>query len=147
MDVIMMTSMDNLGQMGETVSVKRGYARNYLIPKGMAVTATEGNRKLVAEHMKLETKRDSLRKAGAEELASSLGEISCTLTVQAGDDEKLFGSVTARDIAEALKSENMAFEHRQIILDEPIKQLGVYSVPVKLHAEVEVMAKVWVVKS
>ena len=147
MDVILMTSMDNLGQMGETVSVKRGYARNYLIPQGKAVVATPGNSKLVAQHIKLETKRDSLRKVGAEELAASLGEISCTLSVQAGDDEKLFGSVTARDIAEALKVENVEFDHKQIVLDEPIKQLGVYSVPVKLHAEVEVMAKVWVVKT
>ena len=147
MDVILMTSIDSLGQMGETVSVKRGYARNFLIPQGMAVPATGGNNKLVAEHIKLETKRDSLRKAGAEELAASLGEISCTITVQAGEDDKLFGSVTARDIAEALQSENVELDHRQIILDEPIKQLGVYSVPVKLHAEVEVTAKVWVVKT
>ena len=147
MDLIMMKSIDDLGQMGDTISVKRGYARNYLIPKGIAVPANEGNSKMVADHMKLETKRDSLRKAGAEELAASLGEISCTISVQAGEDEKLFGSVTARDIAEALKSENTEFEHKQIVLEEPIKQLGVYSVPVKLHSEVEVMAKVWVVKT
>lgn len=147
MDMIMMKSVDDLGQIGETISVKRGYARNYLIPKGLAVPASEGNSKLVAEHMKLETKRDSLRKASAEEMAASMGEISCTITVQAGDDEKLFGSVTARDIADALKSENFEFERKQIVLDEPIKQLGVYSVPVKLHSEVEVTAKVWVVKT
>ena len=147
MDVILMTSMDDLGQMGQTVSVKRGYARNFLIPQGKAVPATSGNSKLVAEHIKLETKRDSLRKVGAKELAASLGEISCTITVQAGEEDKLFGSVTARDIAEALQSENVELDHRQIILDEPIKQLGVYSVPVRLHPEVEVMAKVWVVKT
>ena len=147
MDVILMTSIDELGEIGETVSVKRGYARNFLLPQGKAVLATDGNSKLVAEHMKLETKRDSLRKAGAEEMAASMGEISCTLTVQAGDDDKLFGSVTARDIADALKSENIEFDHKQINLDEPIKQLGVYSVPVQLHPEVEVMAKVWVVKT
>ena len=142
-----MTSMDDLGQMGETISVKRGYARNFLIPQGIAVPATEGNGQMVAEHIKLHAKRDSLRKSGAEELAASLGEISCTLTVQADEDEKLFGSVTARDIAEALQRENIEFDHKQIVLDEPIKQLGVYTVPVKLHAEVEVLAKVWVVKT
>ena len=147
MDVILMTSIDSLGRIGETVSVKRGFARNYLIPQGMAVPATEGNSKLVAEHIKLETKRDSLRKAGAEDLAASLGEISCTITVQAGEDDKLFGSVTARDIAQALQNENVELDHKQIILTEPIKQLGVYNVPVKLHPEVEVTAKVWVVKT
>jgi len=147
MDVILMQSVDNLGEMGDTVAVARGFARNYLIPKGLAVLATEGHRKMVAEHMKLEAKRDDLRRAGAEELAARLGELSCTISVQAGEDEKLFGSVTARDIAVALKSEHLEFDHKQIVLDEAIKQLGVYSVPVKLHTEVEVTAKVWVVKS
>jgi large subunit ribosomal protein L9 len=147
MDVILMQSVDNLGEMGQTVSVARGYARNFLIPKGLAVLATEGHRKLVAEHMKLEAKRDDLRKAGAEELAAKLGELSCTITVQAGEDDKLFGSVGPRDIVEALKAENNEFDHKQIVLDEAIKQLGVYSVPVKLHPEVEVTAKVWVVKA
>ena len=147
MDVILMTTIDELGEMGQTVSVKRGYARNFLIPQGKAVVATEGNSKMVAEHIKLHAKRDDLRKVSAEELATSLGEISCTITVQADEEEKLFGSVSARDIAEALKSENMEFDHKQIVLDEPIKALGVYSVPVKLHSEVEVVAKVWVVKT
>jgi large subunit ribosomal protein L9 len=147
MEVILMQHVDNLGRMGETVSVARGYARNYLIPKGLAVLATDAHRKLVEQHIKLETKRDDLRRAAAEELAAKLGELSCTITVQADDEDKLFGSVSARDIAEALQSDKASFEHRQIVLEEPIKHLGVYSVPVKLHAEVSVTAKVWVVKS
>ncbi len=147
MDVILMQSVDNLGEMGDTVSVARGYARNFLVPKGLAVLATEGHRKLVVEHMKLEAKRDDLRKASAEELATKLGELSCTITVQAGEDDKLFGSVGPRDIAEALKIDGGEFDHKQIVLTEAIKQLGVYTVPVKLHAEVEVNAKVWVVKA
>jgi large subunit ribosomal protein L9 len=147
MEVILMQSVDNLGQMGDTVSVARGFARNYLVPKGLAVLATEGHRKLVAEHMKLESKRDDLRKASAEEMAAKLGELSCTLTVQAGEDDKLFGSVGPREIADALKTDSNDFDHKQIVLDEAIKQLGVYSVPVKLHSEVEVTAKVWVVKA
>jgi len=147
MDVILMQSVDNLGEMGQTVSVARGFARNFLIPKGLAVLATEGHRKLVVEHMKLEAKRDDLRKASAEELAAKLGELTCTITVQAGEDDKLFGSVGPRDIAEALKTDAGEFDHKQIVLDEAIKQLGVYTVPVKLHAEVEVNAKVWVVKA
>jgi large subunit ribosomal protein L9 len=147
MEVILMQSVDNLGEMGETVSVARGYARNFLIPKGLAVLATEGHRQLVNEHMKLEAKREDLRKASAEELAAKLGELSCTITVQAGEDDKLFGSVGPRDIAEALNTDKGEFDHKQIVLEETIKQLGVYSVPVKLHTEVEVTAKVWVVKA
>ena len=147
MEVILMESVDTLGEMGETVNVARGFARNYLIPKGLAVLATDGHRKLVAEHMKLSAKREDLRKAGAEELAAKLGELSCTIGVQADEEDKLFGSVTARDIAESLESEYTNFDFKQIVLDEAIKQLGVYSVPVKLHSEVEVTAKVWVVKA
>ena len=146
MDVILMESVENLGEMGETVTVARGFARNYLIPQGKAVLATEGHRKMVQEHMKLEAKRDDLRRAGAEELAAKLGELSCTITVQAGDDDKLFGSVGPREIADALVNDALEFDHKMIKLDEAIKQLGVYSVPVKLHSDVEVTAKVWVVK-
>ena len=79
-------------------------------------------------------------------MAAKIGELECTITVQADEEDKLYGSVTARDIAEHLKSEHATFEHKQVVLDEAIKQLGVYSVPVKLHSAVEVMAKVWVVK-
>ncbi len=147
MDVILMKDVDDLGRMGETVKVARGYARNYLVPRGMAVAASDGNRNLVQEHMKLEAKRDQLRKTSAQKLAAQLGELSCTITVQAGEDDRLFGSVTARDIADALKAGNVELDRRQIVLDEPIKQLGVYSVPVRLHSEVEITAKVWVVKS
>ena len=147
MDVILMQDVADLGRMGQTLSVYRGYARNFLVPRGLAVEATDGNRNLVQQHMKLEAKRDSLRKTSAQALAAKLGELSCTITVQADQDDKLFGSVTARDIAEALQKENTELDRKQIDLEEPIKQLGVYSVPVKLHAEVEVTAKVWVVRA
>ncbi len=87
MDVILMESVENLGEMGETVIVARGFARNYLIPQGKAVLATDGHRKMVEQHMKLEAKRDDLRRVGAEELAAKIGELSCTITVQAGEDQ------------------------------------------------------------
>jgi len=147
MDLILMQSVENLGEMGETVSVARGFARNYLIPHGLAVEASDGARKVVQQHMKQETKRDLVRKASAETLAAELGELSCTLTVQADDEDKLFGSVGARDIAEAVSTDAVTIEHKQVVLDEPIKQLGVYSIPVKLHSDVEVSAKVWVVRA
>jgi len=147
MDVILMQSVENLGDMGETVSVARGYARNYLIPHGLAVEASDGARKVVEQHMKQESKRDLVRKTSAESLAAELGELSCTLSVQADEEDKLFGSVGARDIAEAVSTDAVTIEHKQVVLEEPIKQLGVYSVPVKLHADVEVSAKVWVVRA
>lgn len=147
MDVILLQDVDDLGQMGQTVSVARGYARNYLLPQGMALEATPGNMNVVQEHMKLEAKRDDLRRVDAEKRAAELGEISCTISVQAGDDDKLFGSVTARNIAEELAAQGVELDHKQVVLEEPIKQLGVYSVPVRLHPEVEITAKVWVVKS
>lgn len=146
MDLILMKDVENLGEMGDQVSVAKGYARNYLIPRGLAVSATDGHRKMVKDQMRLETKRDELRKTSAMELAGKIGELSCTISVQAGEEDKLFGSVTSRDIAAALSTDDMAFEHKHVVLEEPIKQLGVYTVPVKLHAEVEVPAKVWVVQ-
>lgn len=146
MDVILTQDVENLGGMGDAVSVAPGYARNFLIPKGMAVVATAGHRKMVAEKMRQAVSRESNLKADAEAVAAKLGELSCTLTVQAGDDDKLYGSVAVRDIVEAFKTQEIELDSQQILLEEPIKQLGVYNVPVKLHAEVQVTAKVWVVK-
>ncbi|MFT5234128.1 MAG: large subunit ribosomal protein L9 [Candidatus Krumholzibacteriia bacterium] len=147
MEVILMESVDKLGAMGDTVSVARGYARNFLVPKGLAVPATDAQRKVVAQHMKLATKRDDLRKAEAEALAAKIGSLSCTITVQADDDSKLFGSVTARDIAEKLESPHTTIDHKQIVLDEAIKELGEFAVPVKLFGDVAVIATVTVAKA
>lgn len=146
MDVILTQDVENLGNMGDAVSVAPGFARNFLLPQGMAVVATAGQRRMVEEKMRQAVSRESHLKADAEAMAAKVGELSCTLTVQAGDDDKLYGSVMARDIAIAFKDQEVEFESQQILLDEPIKQLGVYNVPVKLHAEVQVIAKVWVVK-
>ncbi len=146
MDIILMADVDELGRMGQKVSVARGYARNYLIPKGMAAIATPGAQKVVEEKMRLRQVRDSRRKSDAQQMAADLKELSCTISVQADEDEKLFGSVSARDISDALTEQEHNFDHKQIELEEPIKQLGVYSVPLKLHAEVEITVKVWVVK-
>jgi len=146
MDVILMQNVDNLGPMGKTVSVAAGYARNFLIPKGLAVPASEGQRKIVEQHMVREAKKDLERKSAAEILAQAIGELSCTISVRADDEDKLYGSVGARDIAAALVSDKVDIDHHMIVLDEPIKQLGVYTVPVKLHADVRVDAKVWVVR-
>ncbi len=147
MEVILMETVDHLGAIGETVSVARGYARNYLVPKGLAVTATDAHRKVVAEHMKLATKRDDLRKAEAQTLAAKIGSLSCTITVQADDEDQLFGSVTARDIAEAVQSEHTTIEHKQIVLDEAIKELGEFKVQAKLFGDVTVAITVTVARA
>lgn len=147
MQIILMHNVENLGRMGETVSVARGYARNYLIPKGLAVTSSEAHRKLVAAHLKQEAKREDARLAEARVLAARIGTLSCTLAVQADDENKLFGSVTARDIAGALHSEHASFDHKQVLLEEPIKLLGEHDVELKIYGDVRVTAKVNVVRS
>ena len=147
MEIILMHNVENLGRMGETVSVKRGFARNYLIPRGLAVSSTEAHRKLVAAHLKQEAKREDHRLGEARQLAAKIGALSCTLAVQADEENKLFGSVSARDIAGALHSDHASFDHKQVLLDEPIKMLGEYDVAVRIHGEVNVTAKVNVVRS
>lgn len=147
MEIILMHNVENLGRMGETVSVARGYARNFLIPRGLAVTSSEAHRKLVAAHLKQEAKREDARLAEARALAAKIGTLTCTLAVQADEENKLFGSVTARDIAGALHSEHASFDHKQVLLEEPIKLLGEHDVEIKIHGDVRVTARVNVVRS
>lgn len=147
MDVILLKRVDGLGEAGEVVSVARGYARNYLVPQGIAVIADDSNRRAQAEEERLSGLRSRKLKRVAEDAAASFNDVSCTISVQASEDEKLYGSVGERDIADALAALGHQVEHRQVVLEEPIKQLGVYTVPVKLHEEVEVTVKVWVVRA
>ena len=147
MEIILMHNVENLGRMGDTVSVKRGFARNYLIPKGLAVVSSEAHRKLVAAHLKQEAKREDQRLGEARVLAAKVGTLSCTLAVQADEENKLFGSVTARDIAAVLHSDHATIEHKQVLLEEPLKMLGEYDVEVKIYGDVRVIAKVNVVRS
>ena len=145
MDVILLQTVENLGKLGETVSVARGYARNFLVPKGLAVEASEGARKMVAGKLVLEAKRDYKLKEAAEVLAAELVAKNLTVTIQsqAGEENRLYGSVSARDIVTALaEQKSLDIEHQQIVLDEPIKELGDFEVPLKLHAEVQISVKV-----
>lgn len=145
MDVILLENVENLGKMGEVVSVARGYARNYLLPQGKAMEATEGAQKVVAEKMVLEAKRDHKRKEAAEVLAADLvkRDLSVVIAAKVGEEDKLYGSVTARDIAAALaEQKELEFEHQQIGLENPLKEIGEFEVPVKLHAEVAITIKV-----
>jgi large subunit ribosomal protein L9 len=147
MDVILLKDVENLGQVGAVVSVSRGFARNYLIPNGMAALASEGQQRAVAEQVKIEEGRDRKRRSAAEEIAARHRDLALTLPVQAAEDEKLYGSVRVRDLVAALAEKGLKVEARQVALEEPIERLGVYTVPVKLHPEVEVAAKVHVVRA
>jgi len=145
MKVILTSSVPGLGQTGDMVDVKNGYARNYLIPQGKAMAATTGNVKTLEHQKRIVASRVEKERKEAAGLAERLGAVSITLNRHAGEEDKLFGSVTTRDISEALSAEGIEIEHHVIQLEEPIKTLGVYNVPVKLHADVLVEVKVWVV--
>ncbi len=145
MEVILLENVENLGKIGKTVKVAAGYARNYLLPRGLAVKASPAAKKLVAERLVLAAKQDHQRKEAAELLAAQLTarRLAVNLTAKAGEEKRLYGSVTARDIAGALSAQSsLDVDHHQILLDEPIKELGDYEVPLKLHAEVQVIVKV-----
>ncbi len=145
MQVILKESVRELGQMGEVVNVKDGFARNFLIPKGFAVEANPKNMKAL-EHEKRKI-QDLARKVKvtAEDLAARISAVTVTITAKAGEEEKLFGSVTAMDIAEALQKEGIEIDRRKLVLEEPIKRLGAYTVPVKLPSEVVAQLNVQVV--
>jgi large subunit ribosomal protein L9 len=146
MEVVLKKDHEKLGKAMDVVNVKDGYARNFLIPQGIAVVATEGNRKVVAESRKLTEKREEKKLKEARVQAKKIEKIPCTIKAKVGEEDKLFGSVTTQEIADFLTKEGFAVEKRDIELEEPIKQLGVYSVKVNLYKDEYAKLKVWVVK-
>lgn len=146
MKVILRNNVEKLGNAGELVDVKPGYARNYLIPNGFALLATESNRAVFENEKKQLATRMAKDKESAEALAQKLEAASVTIPATVGDNDQMFGSVTSQDIADNLKSQGIEIDKRKIILEEPIKALGLYTVDVKLHTEVIGKVKVWVVK-
>ncbi len=147
MEVILRASVDKLGHPGDIVVVSPGYGRNYLVPRGLAYLATPGNKKRIQqEHQRLEA-AESVRRTAAEELAAKLEQVSLTFSARVGDEGKLFGSVTTADIAHELAAQGFTVEKRQVDLHEPIRALGVYRVPIRLHADVKPDIKVWVIKA
>ena len=135
-----------LGKPGDVVTVKNGFARNYLLPRGFAFEATPGNLKRIAQERGRLEAAENERIESATELAKRLEEVQLTFSARVGEEGKLFGSVTSADIAEQLASQGFSIEKRLIDLHEPIKALGVYRVPVKLHADVKPEIRVWVIK-
>ena len=146
MEDILREHVDNLGKRGEIVKVADGYARNYLLPRKLALPATEGNRKHVERERKKMEVREAEEKSSADAIASRLGLIDISIARRVGDTEQLYGSVTSADIVEFLKGKGFDVDRRKLILPEPIKALGEYDVPLKLHRDVTVPLKVKVVK-
>lgn len=146
MKIILREGQQKLGKQGEVVEVAPGYARNFLLPQGLALTATPKNIKLFEEGKRVEAIHQRKKEEGIKELSGRLSETSCTIIVETGENEKLYGSVTSLDIAEALAREGIEIDKRKIILDDPIKSLGIYHVPIKLHPQVTAEVKVWVMK-
>ena len=146
MEVILRQSVEKLGHPGDVVKVSNGFARNYLLPRGIAVVATEGNKKQIeAQRQRLEAAEDA-RREQAQGAASVFEQVSLTFSARVGEEGKLFGSVTAGDIVQQLEALGHKIEKRQVDLHEPIKALGVYRVPIRLHADVKPEIKVWVIK-
>ena len=146
-ELILLEDVEQLGNAGTEISVADGYARNYLIPKGLAKKLTPGAlRQIESRKEKIEAKRKADMEA-AKTLAAKIAETDITIQMQAGDDEQLFGSVTAHIIADALLEAGLEIEHRKIHLEEPIKELGMFNVEIKLNQEIATTAKVWVVKA
>ena len=146
MEVILREDIENLGTRGQLVKVAPGYARNFLLPKRMAVAATEANRKIVEQERQAHLRKETKIKAEAEELAKIMTGVTVRISQKAGENDQLFGSVTSKDIADALTAQNYNIDRRKIQLDEPIKTLGEFKIPVRLHKDVVAEINVIVAK-
>jgi len=146
MDVILMEDVENLGKRGEKVTVKNGFARNFLLPRRIALPATSSGARMMKEEERRRAVREVKMHREAQKLAGDLNKVSCTAEVQAGEDDRVFGAVTSADIAELLTGQGFDIDKRKIVLGEPLKALGVYTIPIRLYSDVEARVKVWVVK-
>lgn len=145
MQVILKEDVHNLGKAGELVDVKPGFGRNYLIPQGKAMVATAGNVKEIEHQKKLIAARTAQLAKDAQALADRLASVEVQIERQAGEEDKLFGSVTSRDIAEALKDKGITVDHKKVVLPEPIKTIGYHTIDIKLGSSVTGKIKVVVV--
>ncbi len=146
MKVILIKDVPTLGAIGDEVQVKDGYARNYLLPNKIAIEATTGAVRVLDRKKHQRDREEKKLKDESSVIADKIKAASCTISVEAGEEDKLFGSVTSEMIADALKAEGIAVDKKKIVLDEPIRALGVYTVEIKLHPDVKAQARIWVVK-
>ena len=146
MEIILREDIDKLGARGQVVKVAAGYARNYLLPKRLAVAATEANKKIVEQERQAHLRREAKVVADAGELGKLLAAVSITIAQKAGENDQLFGSVTSKDIVEALEKQGYTIDRRKVLLEEPIKTLGDFKIPLRLHREVTAEITLHVVK-
>jgi len=146
MEVILREDIVNLGTRGQVVKVAPGYARNFLIPKKLAVTATGSNKKIVEQERQAHLRKEAKLQGEAQDLAKLVNGVSVTIKQKSGENDQLFGSVTSKDVADALAAKGFTIDRRKIQLDEPIKSLGEFKVPVKLHKDVTAEVTVVVAK-
>jgi large subunit ribosomal protein L9 len=146
MEVILREDVEKLGTRGQMVKVSPGYARNFLLPQRLAVAATESNKKIVEQERQAHLRREAKEVSDASDLGKMMADVSVTIAQKAGENDQLFGSVTSKDIAEALEKQGYTIERRKIALEEPIKTLGEFKVPLRLHREVTTELTVHVVK-
>ena len=146
MEVILREHVDNLGRRGDVVKVTPGYARNYLLPRKLALAVTENNKRQIEREKKLAEARDMEEKAAAEAIAGRLAQLEIEIPRRVGENDTLYGSVTSADIADFLKTKGFDIDRRKLLLPEPIKTIGEHQVPLKLHREVTVPLKVTVAK-
>lgn len=146
MELILNQDVDRIGKAGAIVKVKDGFARNFLIPNSLAVPLTPANLKKLEQEKQRKAQELTKHKKDAEELKEKISALSLTMPVLTHDEEKLYASITAQDISAALKEEGLDIDKNCIVLDEPLKSLGIYEVPINLHPEVSLKVRVWVVK-
>ena len=146
MEVILREDIDKLGNRGEVVKVAPGYARNFLLPKRLAVMASDANKKIVEQERQAHLRKDAKLQSEAQDLSKLLNGVTVTIRQKAGENDQLFGSVGSKDVAEALALNHFTIDRRKVQLDDPIKQLGEYKVPVRLHKNVTAEVTVVVAK-
>jgi large subunit ribosomal protein L9 len=147
MEVILREDIDKLGNRGQVVKVAAGYARNYLLPKRLAVAATGANKKIVEQERQAHLRKEAKLQSEAQDLAGLMQGVALQISAKAGENDQLFGSVTAKDIADALEAKNFSVDRRKIVLEEPIRTLGEHKVAVRLHRDVSTEITVNVVRA
>lgn len=144
--IILLKDVGNLGKSGDIVSTNEGYARNFLFPRGLALSASEQNIKVAETNRRQKAEAEEKERQEALRTADAISKVSCTIAVEAGKDDKLFGSVTGADIQKALEAEGINIDKKKIELKENLTQIGIFQVPIKLHHEITATLKLWVVK-
>lgn len=145
-EVLLMADVRGLGSQGEVVRVAEGYARNFLLPRNLAAPVTDATRRKLEKVRKIREEQDSKELESAQNFVKSIEQASCTIPVKTGEGGKLFGSVTVPDIVSALKAQGLEVDKHQVDLPEPLRELGVFNIPIKVHPKVQATLKIWVVE-